>query len=212
MTCPLGTDFRGAVSASANEQPAKTSVLRFPLSVFTPLDSKSFSGRVAMARLLVGTGSTYYEPYGIPLAGVLLADIGEGRIQSITGDADQVTLAKAHYEYVGGLLGLDPYAIHSWHAGIHPGCSYPMRAEANYERWSSGAFGNPRVLHFHTCGNYAPGEISLNVVDATVSVDGIAVWERGVLYPERVPGADEIMQEYPEAAAVFQRPAPEIGL
>jgi hypothetical protein len=30
------------------------------------------------------------------------------------------------------------------------------------------AFANPRYLHFHTCGNYAPGEIAWSLFDVKV--------------------------------------------
>ena len=212
VTCALGTDFRGSAKVGPGAAPADTSVLRFPMSVFTPLASREFSGRVAIARFLVGTGSNYYEPYGVPLNAVIFAEIGGGFIRGFSGDSAEVARAKAHYADVGGLFGIDPYAIHSWHVGIHPGCAYPMPAKANYERWSCGAFGNPRILHFHTCGDYAPGEICWNVVDPTVLVDGIRVWDGGVLRPERVKGGADIIEAYPDVAALFACPQTAVGI
>jgi hypothetical protein len=212
VTCPLGTDFSGAAKLRPDAEPADTSVLRFPMSVFTPLASRDFSGRVAIARFLVGTGSNYYEPYGLPLNDVIFAEIGDGFIKGFSGAADEVERTKAHYAHVGGLFGIDPYAIHSWHAGIHPGCAYTMPAEANYERWSCGAFGNPRILHFHTCGDYAPGEICWNIVDATILVDGVALWDDGVFRPDRIDSGIEIMRRYPDVAQMFRSPRREIGI
>lgn len=212
VTCPLGTDLRGSARPQPGEEPADTSVLRFPMSVFSPLPARAFTGRVAVARFLVGTGSNYYEPYGVPLAETIFAEIGDGRIQRFSGREEEVRRAYRHYEHVGRLFGIDPYAIHSWHAGIHPGCSYPMPAEANFERWSCGAFGNPRVLHFHTCGDYAPGEICWNLVDATIACDGLPVLSAGVLKPETIEAAAAILERAPGLRGLFEHPSQEIGL
>ncbi|MFY8099292.1 MAG: hypothetical protein ACOVOA_04960, partial [Allorhizobium sp.] len=114
--------------------------------------------------------------------------------------------------HVSNLFGIDGGFVHSWHAGIHPGCVYPERAEASYERWSGSAFGNPRLLHFHTCGAYAPGEICWNVVDPTIRVDGVAIWENGVININAVRGAPDILAAYPEVGELFDNPAREIGI
>ena len=211
VTCPLGTDYRGALGRS-DAAPIDTGVRRFPMSIFAPLPASGFAGRVAVARFLVGTGSHYYEPYALPLDGVIFAEFDGGVLHGFSGDANGVSRARAHYERVGELVGVDPFSVHSWHAGIHPGCAYPMAAAANYERWSCGAFGNPRILHFHTCGDYAPGEICWNVIDATIVVDGVAVWEEGVLHADRIDGGADIMRRYPDAAALFRSPRRLIGI
>ena len=212
VTCPLGTDMRGSVDPTRGTEGACTTVQRFPLSVFTPLAAADFSGRIALARFLMGTGSHYYQPYGLPLEDVSFAAIGGGRILDFSGRTEEVARIRRHYAHVSDLLGVDAGVVHSWHAGIHPGCRYDTRVSASYERWSSGAFGNPRILHFHTCGDYAPGEICWNVIDPTITVDGVALWEDGVLRPDRVAGGADILAQFPEAAAIFGSPIREIGL
>lgn len=212
VTCPLGTDLRGSARPVPAEEPADTSVLRFPMSVFSPLPARAFTGRVAVARFLVGTGSNYYEPYGLPLAQTIFAEVADGRILRFCGPVEEVQSAYRHYEHVGRLFAIDPYALHSWHAGIHPGCCYPMPAEANFERWSCGAFGNPRILHFHTCGNYAPGEICWNVIDATIACDGLPVLSAGILKLEHIETAGAIIESHLGLSAVFEHPEQEIGL
>jgi hypothetical protein len=47
------------------------------------------------------------------------------------------------------------------------------------DHWSNSVFGSPRYLHFHTCGDYAPGEICWIVEEPTVKVDGVPLWEKG---------------------------------
>ena len=212
VTCPLGTDISGSLKASDSKTSSDASIKRFPVSVFSPLDAGGFTGRVAVAHMLVGTGSRYYDPYGLALGSTLLADISDSRIAAWDGDAADVARAKAHYRHVGDLFGIDRDCVHSWHAGIHPGCAYPRRADQNYERWSGSAFGNPRLLHFHTCGAYAPGEICLNVVDPTIAVDGVDVWKGGRLDIDKVPGASSILARHPGVRSLFDNPSSFIGL
>jgi hypothetical protein len=122
-----------------------------------------------------------------------------------------VAAAEGHYADVAAKFGLIKDYVHSWHAGIHPGCEYLRPAGEHMERWSGSAFGNPRILHFHTCGDYPPGEISLNVLDPTVRLDGVAVWDNGVLHPERIVGGAELLAAYPDMAAAFRNPATQVG-
>jgi hypothetical protein len=214
VTCPLGTDFKGRATpaAAAPAGPADVAIKRFPMSVFAPIDATHFRGRVAVAHLLCGTGSRYYEPFGIPLRTTLFAMIESGRLLRWEGDAAEVARAEAHCAHVAGLYGIDAGVVHSWHAGIHPGCAFPGSAHDAYARWSGSAFGNPRLLHFHTCGAYAPGEICWNVVDPTITVDGETVWEAGRIRLDTVPGAEAILAAHPEVAALFERPERRIGL
>ena len=66
-------------------------------------------------------------------------------------------------------------------------------------------------MHLHTCGAYAPGEISLNVLDPTIVIDGKAVWDDGRLHPERVVSGDKILADYPELVPLFESPAQACG-
>ena len=209
VTCPLGTDFEGP-GARFPETGGEVSVRRFPLSVFSPVPASGYRGTIAVAGFLTGTGKSRYAPYDLALADTLQVCFDGTQITGFAGPDAQA--ARAHYDHVGALLGTEPRFVHSWHAGIHPGCAYHMQAGVNVERWGSGAFGNPRVLHFHTCGTVAPGEISLNVIDPTIRLDGVAVWQDGRLYPERVAGGAELLARYPGLAELFADPETEIGL
>jgi len=211
VTCPLGTDFEGP-GAEFPPEGTEVTVARFPLSVFSPVPASGFRGRVVQAGFLTGTGARYYRPYSIALDGLLSVHFEGNRITRFEGAAADCARAEAHYRDVAVRYGLLHDFIHSWHAGIHPGCAYPEHAALSPERWSGSAFGNPRLLHFHTCGEEPPGEISLNVVDPTIRLDGIAVWEDGRLRPERVPGGAAAFARCPEVAALFANPAREIGL
>lgn len=216
VTCPLGTDFSGRLAppsqAADAAPPVDTSIKRFPHSVHPPIDARGFAGRVAVAHMLCGTGSRYYEPYGIPLAATVFAEIAGGRLRGWSGPPAEVRRVEDHVAAVAARFGIDGAVVHSWHAGIHPGCRYPGSAHDHYERWSGSAFGNPRLLHFHTCGDYAPGEICWNIVDPTVTVDGVALWRDGRLRTDAIPGAPEILAAHPDLAALFAEPERAIGL
>ncbi len=212
VTCPLGTDFEGTAAPVEANGADDVTIKRYPMSVFAPLDARGFAGRVAVAHLLVGTGSRYYDPYGIRLESVLLAHIADGQLRGWQGDAADVRRAEKHYSDVAQKFGIDGSSVHSWHAGIHPGCAFTGCAHDHYERWSGSAFGNPRLLHFHTCGTYAPGEICWNIVDPTIEVDGIRIWESGRIQIACLPGADTILRDHPEIRALFDRPEQRIGL
>ena len=211
ITCPLGTDFEGPGAAYPSAGAVDVQVDRFPMSVFAPVPAQGFSGVLMQEGFLVGTGSKFYAPYACALNEPLAVHFEGGRLIRFEGNAEDVACAQKHYEHVGEMFDLEPMTMHSWHAGIHPGCAYDRPAAANFERWSGGAFGNPRLLHFHTCGHYAPGEVSLNVLDPTILVDGAAVWESGVFRPELVPGGAEILDQHACIRAVFEAPAQAVG-
>ena len=211
ITCPNGTEVLGRVP-DGNAAPQDTTVRRFPMSVFSPVPADLFSGRVALGGFLTGTGSRYYEDYSIEFEGPVFALMEAGRLSGFEGSAADVAKANAHYDRVAQQFGLDRNFVHSWHAGIHPGCGFPWDLRQNFERWGGAAFGNPRVLHFHTCGAYPPGEISWNAFDPTIELDGLRVWDNGRLRLEHLAGGVDILTEYPELRALFANPDREIGL
>jgi hypothetical protein len=212
VTCPLGSDFRGPGPQVPRAQRGDVTVKRFPMSVFAPVPAADFSGRVALAGFLMGTGSRYYRPYGCALQAPLFACFEAGRLHHFEGRPDDVALANAHCADIAGRFDLDAGAVHSWHAGIHPGCAHVLPVHSDYLKWSGAAFGNPRILHFHTCGAEPPGEISWNVVDPTIWIDGVAVWQDGRLFPDRVPRGADILARFACLATSFSRPAHDIGV
>lgn len=210
VTCPAGTDFSGTPGAWRGRG-GDTTRKRFPVSVFAPVPAVGFAGRIAQTGFLTGTGSHYYSPWSCAIGETLFVHFDGSRITGFDGSPADVAAATAHYEFVGAKYGIDPYFVHSWHGGIHAGCAYRENASHNFERWSGGAFGNPRLLHFHTCGDYPPGEISLNILDPTVWLDGVAVWKGGVLRPDRLPGGAALLDAYPDMRCVFDHPATDVG-
>lgn len=212
ITCPLGTDYAGHIEPKTSASSLDVTVKRFPISVFSPVICENFSGTIAVMHCLAGTGSRYYEPYGLKIDEPVFAAVEGHRIVGWDGSATTVQRVTAHYDFVSSRFGIERDFVHSWHAGIHPGCAYSGSAFDSLERWSGSAFGNPRLLHFHTCGAYAPGEICWNIVDATVAIDDVPVWENGRLYLERFPEGRATLSRNPDLSGLFATPRREIGL
>lgn len=211
VTCPRGTDFGGSPQFPHT---ALTDVRlkRFPLLVPTPVPAAGLAGSVALSRFLTGTGSRIYEPYSLDLSVDILANFENNQILSFEGNPAEVARVESHYRSVSQQLSVEPWIVDSWHAGIHPGCSFSKDAREDIARWSGTAFGNPRVLHFHTCGDYAPGEICWHVLDPTIVIDDSPIWESGKLYPQRLPGGDAILNRHPKLARLFNNPSRAVGL
>ena len=101
-------------------------------------------------------------------------------IKSISGNEEDVKKINNHYNYVSKYK-IDKDVIHSWHCGIHGGLLTDTINEKDPDYWSNTVFGNPKYLHFHTCGNYAPGEICLMVENQTIVLD-TKTWDNEKYY------------------------------
>lgn len=212
VQCSLGTDLCFEQEPSELAELSDVSVRRFPLGVVTPIDAAPMSGRVALADYLTPTGSNVYEPANVELKQAVFATIESGRIVGFDGDADTVAIVERHYRHVAQQFGIDAAVVHSWHVGLHPGLAYLQTAAADPDRWSNTIFNHPRILHFHTCGAYAPGEISWIVKDPTVLLDGKPLWHRGVLQVNDFTEVRSCLQQWPELAQLYAQEAGQIGI
>ena len=211
VTCPLGTYFEGSPAATATSG-SEVVIHRFPMGIPQPVLAEGFSGKAVLSHYLTPTGSKIYTPEYLPLRDPVTAHFEASRITGFSGPADLVAAVEAHYERVATEFGLDGYNIDSWHAGIHPLMSYDQPAALDPLRWSGTVFQHPRLLHFHTCGSGPPGEICWMILDPTIEVDGIALWERGQLHPERFAMTARILDADPALAAAFRTPAGPVGV
>ncbi|MEM7068795.1 MAG: hypothetical protein AAF478_07910 [Pseudomonadota bacterium] len=212
ITCGLGTNFVGSPEYQELDAPQDVSVQRFPMAVPAPVEAKGFSGRVALARYLTPTGSQVYDPPHLQIEGVVFAEVENGRIAGFSGDRQEVEKIEQHYASVSTQLGIEPDYVHSWHAGIHPACAYDSDPADNPDRWSNFIFPNPRILHFHTCGNYAPGEICWMVLDPTIAVDGEVLWKNGRLMTDQFSETKAVLDTWPELKNLFGQPELRIGV
>jgi len=212
IRCALGTAISGELSQIARTEGKDVGIHRFPMGVPQPVSASGFSGRVALAHFLTPTGSRVYDPAFLEIDRPVIAEVTSGRITGFSGDRDETARIRRHYQSVAELFGIDANVVHSWHAGIHPGCAYTSDAAQNPDRWSNTVFVNPRFLHFHTCGDYAPGEICWMVLDPTVSVDGRALWEDGRLRADTFAQSRHCLENWPELKLLFAKPSDQIGL
>jgi hypothetical protein len=212
ISCPLGTKISGPPPSNTALENEDVSIHRFPLGVPQPMESSHFSGRVSLMHYLTPTGSKVYAPPNLRLDETIHAVVEQGRIIYFEGNTKLVKRVQNHYQKVSDQFGIDADAVHSWHAGIHPACSYSGQAAQDPDRWSNTVFTNPRVLHFHTCGSYAPGEICWIVLDHTVSVDNTKLWDNGRLRLESFAQTRKCLDEWPELIPLFNHPSNSIGL
>jgi len=213
IRCASGTNLSGVSPESGNDDNADdVTVKRFPMTVFRPIPGDTFSGRIALTRFLCASGSRFYEPDSVLIDDVVFALVENGRIVDFEGERNEVEKVRGHYEFVANKYGIEGDCIHSWHAGFHPHNGYVGLAKDNLLRWSGSAFGNPRYLHLHTCGAYAPGEICMSVFDPTVTVDGVDMWRDGHLVFADTPAVKELQSNYLGIQEIFDNPMREYGL
>ena len=202
ITCPLGSEIECTISPEDYSPKncyggGDVAVKRFPLCVPQPILAKEMSGRVALADWLTPTGSRSYSPAVCKIDDVVFAEVEAGRITGFHGDNESVSRIEKHYEFVSKKFAIDKYIVHSWHAGIHPACSYPHNINDDPDRWSNNIFGSPRYVHFHTCGAYPPGEICWMVRDPTIQIDGTSLWEKGRLMYNNFPQTKDVTNLWP---------------
>ena len=213
ITCPAGTHLVGTSPVDpGDDDTGDVTVRRFPMTVFRPVPGDTFSGRLAVTKWLCPTGSRMYQPDSALIDGVVFALVENGRIVDFEGENREVRKIRDHYQFVAEKFDLDGDVIHSWHAGFHPQNGYAGLAVDDLPRWSGSAFGNPRYLHLHTCGNYPPGEICISVFDSTISVDGVDMWRDGRLVFADTQPVQALMNNYPGMRELFEKPVMEFGL
>lgn len=213
VTCPLGTDISGKFPpAPSDASDGEVTMHRFPLLTYRPIAAASMTGRVALSKWLIGTGSRLYEPYDVRFEGTVFVHVENGRIRDFEGDAESIERIRQHYDHVARRYDIDPAVVDSFHTGMNPQTFYSGPAEADFQRWGGVAFGAPHYLHFHTCGAYSPGEICWSVYDPTILVDGDAYWDNGVFRFVERPDIQALFSGHPDVAAAFANPRRDIGV
>lgn len=210
VTCPLGTDITGTYTTNGTET-GDVGIKRFPLGIHKPISIDGFSGHVALSRYLVSTGSRNYTPDFAAFDDIVLAQIEGTRIVKFDGPKESVDKVSRHYAMVSELFDIEPMYVHSWHAGIHPGCSFIGDPKNDPNRWGNTIFQNPRVLHFHTCGAQPPGEISWNIIDPTIEIDGTIFWESGKLNSKANKRLNDPLLKWSGLRQLFTKPVNAIG-
>ena len=50
------------------------------------------------------------------------------------------------------------------------------------------------------------------ILDPTIRIDGVALWENGKLHPERFEATGRVLDAFPELAAAFATPSAPCGI
>ncbi|NIO40092.1 MAG: hypothetical protein GTO41_07815, partial [Burkholderiales bacterium] len=57
-----------------------------------------------------------YEPAGVLIDGVVIAQIENGRIIDFEGERKEVEKVRGHYDFVAQKYNIEGDVLHSWHA------------------------------------------------------------------------------------------------
>jgi len=207
VTCPLGTYLVGSVAAPPHEQEGlpEVGIKRFPMSVPQPLICAGFAGKVVVRGNLTTTGSRVYEPAVLNLEDALTITLDGHVMSSIEGSKADQERFHQHYYHVAETFGLEPFYVHSFHAGIHPGLEREKVAASDADYWANTVFGSPHYLHFHTCGVTPPGEICWMIAEPTIRLDGVALWQDGLLHPMAFNDLAVVVEKSPMLQDTFSK-------
>jgi len=183
ITCPRGTDVTGKLGSVSDDGSAANrmtpfTVEQFPVMIFPPVTCSGMSGRLALSHWLTTSSTHKYPDPVLKLDTTVTAHVENGHITRFEGNAADADRTRDHFERIGRIVGGDAMAVNSWHTGINPRTFYKNSPEENVERWGDMVYGSPRFTHFHACGS-DPGDISIMVLDATISFDGEDYWKDG---------------------------------
>jgi len=215
ITCPHGTNLTGKRNAQAsssnqnaggkgeNSAGKDVTVVRFPAAVSTPVSAQAFSGQVVLRQGLTSTGSKVYEPPNLPIAEPVMAHVVNGRIDHFDGPEEDANAVREHYEMVASRFGIEPMIVDSWHQGLHPGTDASPDPDGDLCRWGETLFTSPQYLHFHTCGEYPPGEICWMVESPTLTLDGRDLYRDGEIRVETFEEFTPCLDDHPELRTLF---------
>ncbi len=198
ITCAAGTDVTGDMPMPEPKSNigGGFAVRLFPMSVHKPIPAGSMNGQIVLQRWVTGTNTHAYSPEIHYLKSPITVHVENGHAVGFDGDKADVAQFRAHGKMVADKFGLDESLIHSWHSGVNPGTGYFAKAKDDPVRWNGMIFGSPRHLHFHTCGDYPPGEINWHIIDPTVTFDGATYLEGGEVRFFDTPEARALLQEF----------------
>ena len=197
ISCPSGTDVTGncyKIFSDNND----VAIKRFPMVVHSPISANLLSGVVVVEKFLTSSGSSFYSPSNIKLNEKVKFYIKNGHIQSVIGNEKDVCNIKRHYDYVSNKFEIKRDIVHSLHCGIHNGLLSESIKLNNPDYWSNTVFAHPNYLHFHTCGDYAPGEICWILKNQTIRVDDLNLWQNGNIMYNNFPLLMKCMDKWPE--------------
>jgi len=150
----------------------------FPLMIFPPVNFHRLNGQLVLEHFITSSSTRAYADSVLMLETPVIVQIEDSRMVDFSGDDDLIKRLRAQLERAAAITGGDPYRLNSWHTGINPYTFFDGDPYADLERWGSVAFGSPRYTHIHAAGR-DPGDISIQLFDASIRFDDQLIWNRG---------------------------------
>jgi hypothetical protein len=165
-------------SDSSKSAMTEFSLELFPVMIFPPVHFQNLCGRLVLKDFLLSSSTRAYEGSALILNSPVIVDIENSRIIDFEGDEKDIDRVKRQFERAASITGGDAWRINSWHTGINPHTFFEGDPYADLERWGTVAYGSPRYTHIHAAG-FDPGDISIQIFDASISFDGKLLWDEG---------------------------------
>lgn len=176
-----GTSLVGElpVESGANEPILSEFTLeQFPVMIFPPVNFFKLNGRLVLEHFLMSSSTRAYPDSVLYLDSSITARVEDSHMVAFDGDSHLITRLRNQLERAAALTGGDAYRLNSWHTGINPYTFYSGDLHANLEQWGTVTYGSPRYTHIHAAGK-DPGDISIQLFDASISFDDELFWDNG---------------------------------
>lgn len=165
-------------SDSSRSSMTEFSLELFPVMIFAPVTFVNLSGRLVLKDFLLSSSTRAYDDSALILKSRVTVEIESSRMVDFKGNSGEIERVKTQLERAASITGGDAYLINSWHTGINPYTFFDGDPYADLEHWGTVAYGSPRYTHIHASG-HDPGDISIQLFDASISFDDELFWDRG---------------------------------
>jgi hypothetical protein len=176
-----GTSLTSQMASSSDSSQlavAEFSLDLFPVMIFPPVHFNQLSGQLVLRDFLLSSSTRQYSDSVLRIESPVVANIENSHIIDFEGDQIQIKKIKSQLERAAKITGGDAYQLNSWHTGINPYTFFKGDPYADLEKWSTVAYGSPRYTHVH-CAGMDPGDISIQLFDASISFDDCLIWDKG---------------------------------
>lgn len=164
----------------------------FPVMIFPPLTFFNLNGQLVLEHFLLSSSTRAYSDSVLYLESPVTARVEDSRMVGFTGDDQLIRRLRNQLERAAAITGGDPYRLNSWHTGINPYTFYSGDLHANLEQWGTVTYGSPRYTHIHAAG-LDPGDISIQLFDASIVFDDEPFWDRGKFVFLDSPGTRDLL-------------------